>query len=99
MTEAILSTHGLTKTFGAGSTLIRALQDVDISIAPREIVAIVGESGSGKSTFAELVLGIQSPSAGEIRHRNQPLPRQRPKALKRLVQFVPQNPLSALNPR
>lgn len=43
------------------------LQDLDLSIAPGEKVAIVGASGGGKSTLVQLLLGLYSPQAGSIR--------------------------------
>ena len=58
--SAILRTEGLTKHFRIGSTLsqqtLHAVDDVNISIGEREIVALAGESGSGKSTIARLLV-------------------------------------------
>jgi ABC-type nitrate/sulfonate/bicarbonate transport system ATPase subunit len=45
----------------------QALDDVSLSVAPREFVAIVGPSGSGKSTLFNLIVGLLQPDSGEIR--------------------------------
>jgi peptide/nickel transport system ATP-binding protein len=57
----------------------------------------VGESGSGKTTLGNLVLGIYPPSFGEIRFEGSALPAKRTLTLRRRIQLVQQNPLSALN--
>lgn len=56
----ILQVHGLTKTFNG----TRALDDVDVSIAPAEVHALVGQNGSGKSTFIKILAGFHMPDAG-----------------------------------
>ncbi|WP_067463478.1 ABC transporter ATP-binding protein/permease [Nocardia amamiensis] len=44
------------------------LQELSLSIAPGELVAIAGGSGAGKSTLLEILAGLRPPSAGEVRH-------------------------------
>ncbi|HEX4780947.1 MAG TPA: ATP-binding cassette domain-containing protein, partial [Usitatibacter sp.] len=51
------------------------LEDVDLSIAPGEFVAIVGASGSGKSTLIRLLLGFETPNIGAIRYDGKNLKR------------------------
>ena len=47
----ILKTHNLKKYYGEGSTVVKALDGVNLSAPKGEFAAIVGTSGSGKSTF------------------------------------------------
>ena len=78
------------------------VHDVSIRIEEGETFALVGESGSGKSTIARAVSGLLAPRAGTIRFRGEPAPSRvaaRPQELRRLIQYVFQNPDASLNPR
>jgi putative ABC transport system ATP-binding protein len=68
MTSArpLLRASGLRKTFGTGAALVRAVDGVDLDVAPGETVAIMGPSGCGKSTLLHLLGGLERPSAGDI---------------------------------
>ena len=55
------------KVFAANSShSVRALNDVSVSIAPGEIVALLGTNGAGKSTLIDLILGLTEPSSGTV---------------------------------
>ena len=56
---------GVSKIF-SGTPMVRALNDVDLSIAPGEFVTVVGESGCGKSTLLNVVADLDQPTTGQI---------------------------------
>jgi peptide/nickel transport system ATP-binding protein len=105
MTE-LLHTRGLSRHFKVGGTFstkrLHAVDDVNLTINAREIVALVGESGSGKSTIARLLARVYQPSAGEIVYQGRSLETLRRRkdqlAYRGDVPMVFQDPFSSLNP-
>jgi peptide/nickel transport system ATP-binding protein len=102
----LLETRGLTRHFKVGGGLSRrtlhAVDDVNLRIGRREIVALVGESGSGKSTIARLLAQVYPPTAGEIVFEGRPLSglhgRKAQLGYRGDVPMVFQDPFSSLNP-
>ena len=100
MTEPLLSVEQVTKRFRSSGQEVTALNAVSITVERGECHAVIGESGSGKSTLAGLILGLFEPTSGSVRFRGMIINgRRRPLPLKRAIQLIQQNPLSALNPR
>jgi putative ABC transport system ATP-binding protein len=62
---AVLRAAGLTKHYGQDAALVRAVDGVDLEVAPGETVAITGPSGCGKSTLLHLLGGLDRPSGGQ----------------------------------
>lgn len=78
------------------------LKPLSLALRGGETVALLGRSGCGKSTLARLLVGLETPDAGEIRWRGTPLPQlngQDRKTFRREIQMVFQDPVSAVNPR
>ena len=63
---SVLSASALTKEYGKGAALVRAVDDVSLEVAQGESVAIVGPSGCGKSTLLYLLGGLERPTAGTL---------------------------------
>ncbi len=109
MSEAILIANHLVKTytqrsgrFGFGTTLVKALDDVSISLRAGTTLAVVGESGSGKSTLARCLLQLQPLDSGEVLFAGKDLSRLDASALRAVrknLQMVFQDPFASLNPR
>lgn len=66
MSELILRTEGLCKSFSMGESRIEVLDQVDLSIDRGECVAIVGESGVGKSTLLHILGTLDRPTSGHV---------------------------------
>ncbi|HWA52709.1 MAG TPA: ABC transporter ATP-binding protein, partial [Solirubrobacterales bacterium] len=65
-TPPVLEARGLERTYGAGATMVRALQGVDLAVAEGEMVAIMGPSGSGKSTLLHILGALDHPDGGSV---------------------------------
>ena len=103
MTAPWIEAVGLGKDFAATGTWwwapapapVRAVADVGFGIARGRTLGLVGESGSGKTTLGRLMVGLLTPSAGEVRVGGTRLG----PAHRRQVQMVFQDPYASLNPR
>jgi putative ABC transport system ATP-binding protein len=62
----LLRTRGLRKHYGRGDGLVRAVDGVDLDVAPGETVAVMGPSGCGKSTLLHLLGGLDRPTSGDV---------------------------------
>ncbi|MDO5047952.1 MAG: ABC transporter ATP-binding protein [Anaerococcus sp.] len=63
---SLIEIRNLKKYYKVGSTIIRALDGVDLNIEKGEFVALLGTSGSGKSTLLNMLAGLERPSKGHI---------------------------------
>jgi putative ABC transport system ATP-binding protein len=81
---SVLSTRKVRKEFGKGAGLVRAVDEIDLAVAPGETVAVMGPSGCGKSTLLHLLGGLERPTGGEIHLAGQRIDRLGERALARL---------------
>jgi putative ABC transport system ATP-binding protein len=58
--------EGLSKRYGSGDTAVDALKDVNMTVAPGEVVGLIGPSGSGKSTLLKCLGAVIEPTAGRM---------------------------------
>ncbi len=87
--------------FGKATHILRAVDDVSLTVRAGATVGIVGESGSGKSTLGRAILKLQ-PASGMVRFEDRnlmPLDRSGMRPLRRHLQLVFQDPFGSLSPR
>lgn len=98
----LLEIRNLTRHFDLGSGVVKALDDISLTLNTGEIMGIVGESGSGKSTLARIVMGLDHPTAGKVVLDQRDIFSLGPRELRRArrdFQMVFQDPYGSLNPR
>jgi len=94
----VMEVRGLKKHYKA----TRAVDGVDFQLRPGETFGVVGESGCGKSTIAKLMMGLETPTAGEVYFRGErvdQLPEGKKREMRPRFQMVFQDSGSSLNPR
>ncbi|MCV3210726.1 ABC transporter ATP-binding protein [Mesorhizobium sp. YC-39] len=103
---ALVRVDALVKTFvGARGRPIRAVKDISLRIMPGESVGLVGESGSGKTTLGRCLVGLETPTAGDISIDGiaaadfDAMAKADRARVRRTIQMIFQDPYSTLNPR
>lgn len=80
MSEAVIEVRGLKKVFGK----VTAVDDISFSVTKGEILGFLGPNGAGKTTTIGMLLGLLTPTAGDIRIFGMPMPQQRQEILARV---------------
>jgi oligopeptide/dipeptide ABC transporter ATP-binding protein len=98
----VLRDNPVRRVRGLSAEVLRAVDDVSLTIQRGETVGLVGESGCGKSTFGRLLLQLEEPTAGRIRYEGVVIGSKDARAIakvRRKIQIIFQDPYSSLNPR
>lgn len=96
-----LKTYYKTSTgfFNKKSEVVKAVDDVSLSIQKGEVLGLVGESGSGKSTLGRTIMGLEALTSGEVLFEGKSIRNIDRVELAKQIQYVFQDPYSSLNPR
>jgi peptide/nickel transport system ATP-binding protein len=110
-----VSVRGLTRVFDVskpwlnrvierrGKALLTAVSEVDFEVEERSTYALVGESGSGKSTIGRMLVGLLTPSGGDVEVEGVNLAKEtddaKVAAVRGNIQMIFQDPYASLNPR
>ena len=108
--EVLLEVRDLCKNFkvrsrkiGESAQLLHALSHVNLKVYRGETLGVIGESGCGKSTLGRCIVGLHTPSSGQLVFEGKPLNFKagggQGKALRRKIQMIFQDPYSSLDPR
>jgi oligopeptide/dipeptide ABC transporter, ATP-binding protein, C-terminal domain len=103
MSEPLVKVHNLRKFFNlGGGNILKAVNEIDFSIAKGETVGVVGESGCGKSTAGRTILRLYEPTSGNVMFNGEDIYKLKGAKLKQLrrdMQMIFQDPYASLNPR
>ena len=78
---------------------LTALNGISLKLAKGDVLGLVGESGCGKSTLAKILLGLETPTSGQVLVDGKPIGGENRLELARRIQPIFQDPYSSLNPR
>ena len=110
MSEPILKLEGLKKHFNTTTggafnkqkAILKAVDGIDLEVAPGETIGLVGESGCGKTTAGRTILKLYEPTDGKIIFEGEDitnLSQSKMKPYRRQMQMIFQDPFASLNPR
>ncbi len=101
MANPLINLSHVSRTFQVKRQVIKAVDDVSLSIREGEIMCLVGESGCGKTTTGKMIAGLLRPSSGAIHYAGLDIAHLRGADLKQYrlgVQMIHQDPYASLNP-
>ncbi|MCB1468283.1 MAG: ABC transporter ATP-binding protein [Rhizobiaceae bacterium] len=95
----VIKTYHVTAGVFGRQRSIPAVKGVSLELAENEVLGLIGESGCGKSTLSRMLLGLESPTSGEVLLDGADISGLTRKQVARVLQPVFQDPYSSLNPR
>jgi oligopeptide/dipeptide ABC transporter ATP-binding protein len=102
MSHPLLEIKNLKKYFSYKGKTLRAVDDVSLSVFPKETIGVVGESGCGKTALAQTIMRVYQPTSGNIFFNGKSILDYTGKASRSLcyeMQYIFQDPYASLNPR
>ena len=108
MTNTVLEVEDVHKAFGIATPMfkpkqyVHALNGVSLHVKRGETLSLVGESGCGKSTVGRVIMGLLSPTSGQVRFNGERIDNLTPgrlRPLRQRMQIIFQDPFNSLNPR
>jgi len=99
---SLLSVTELSTHYKSPGGVLRAVDDVSLTVEPGETVGLVGESGCGKSTLGKTLMRLVAPTGGEIEFRGENITKvdsRKLREVRRNIQMIFQDPFASLNPR
>jgi peptide/nickel transport system ATP-binding protein len=100
--DLVIDYPGRKRLFAGETAAKRAVDGVSLSLRPGETMALVGQSGSGKTTLGRALVGLVTPSSGEVLFHGRSMlavSAAARRAMRRQCQFIFQDPYSSLDPR
>jgi ABC-type microcin C transport system duplicated ATPase subunit YejF len=97
--ENVTRSYAVSAGFARPTRNLVAVDDISLSVRAGSTLGIVGESGCGKSTLAQMIVGLLAPTSGRILVDGQSLAAMDRRKRAKLIQLVPQDPFSSLNPK
>lgn len=101
--DVILEVNNITKKFNiSNNRVLTACDNINLKVLKGKTLGIVGESGCGKSTLARMLIGLETPTSGDIIYKGKNILKLNSKEKwnnRKKIQMVFQDPLSSFNPK
>lgn len=100
--DALIEIKNIVKEYRKGNNVFKACDDINLILKKGQTLGVVGESGSGKTTLARMVIGLETPTSGEILYKGEEIWKgsaEKIRENRRKIQMVFQDPIASFNPK